>query len=104
MTLPSTPFTREQAFDLGISPQEWRTIRKGGLVRHLVGGVFVDASLDDTLDLRTEAVRLILPESVVVGRRTAAWMHGLDLLDHKGFPATPPVELVTAKREKRPRM
>jgi len=104
MTIPKTPFTRAQALDLGITPHDWRMLRHDGLVRRMVGGVFVDAALTDTVDLRVAAVELILPGDAVVGRRTATWMRGLDVHDHRGYPATPPVDVLTRTRESRPRM
>ena len=101
MSLPSVPFTRQQAMDLGITQHEWRTLRRDGLIRHMVGGVFVDAELDDTLDLRVRAVKLVLPRDAVVTRRTATWLHGVELLDHRGYPATPRVEVATKHQEQR---
>jgi hypothetical protein len=101
--LPPTPFTRAEAQDLGLREREWRSLSAEGLVREVVAGIFVDASLPDTVELRLSIARRVIADDVVVARRSAAWLHGLDLLDYRGFPATPPVEAVTEQRRNRPR-
>jgi hypothetical protein len=45
----------------------------------------------------------VLAEDAIVARRSAAWLHGLDLLDHRGFPMTPPIEVITRDQERRSR-
>jgi hypothetical protein len=55
-------------------------------------------------DRRVEVVRRVVPEDVVVARRTAGWIHGLDVLDSRGFPATPPVEVAAKEQDQRPRL
>ncbi|MFL6181426.1 MAG: type IV toxin-antitoxin system AbiEi family antitoxin [Actinomycetes bacterium] len=101
--LPQSPFTRAEAFDLGLREREWRTLSTEGLIREVVPGFFVDASLPDTLNLRFSIARRAITDDVVVARRSAAWLHGVDVLDHRGFPATPRIETVTRKRQNRPR-
>ena len=100
--LPTSPFTRPEALDVGIREREWRNLSAEGWVREVVPGFFVDASLPDTLDLRLAIIRRAVGSEVVVARRTASWIQGLDLLDHRGFPATPPVETVTKRAGNRP--
>lgn len=62
---------------------------------------FVDASLPDTVQLRLAIASRILSPELVVARRRATWLHGLDLLDYRGFPRTPPLEVVTRRQELR---
>jgi hypothetical protein len=100
--LPQSPFTRAEALDV-MREREWRTLSAEGLVREVVPGIFVDASLPDTLEHRLAVARLAVAPGVVVARRTAAWVHGQDLLDYRGFPATPQIETVTNERAKRPK-
>lgn len=101
--LPQSPFTRSEALDSGITSRDWRHLSHERLVREVYPGYFVDASLPDTIDLRLAIVSRILPSDVVVARRAAAWLHGLELLDHRGLPGTPPLEVVTKERGRRPR-
>lgn len=101
--LPSSPFTRAEALDAGVSAYDWRVLVRQQHVRRLVGGVYADARLPDTLDLRIAAVARVLPPDVVVARRTAAWALGVDALDPRGYPTTPPVEVVAPGPALRPR-
>jgi len=100
--LPQSPFTRAEALDV-MREREWRALSAQGLVREAVPGLFVDASLPDTLEHRLAIARRAVAPDVVVARRTAAWLQGYDLLDYRGFPATPKVETVTNERAKRPK-
>jgi hypothetical protein len=99
--LPSTPFTKAEVLDLGIRIREWRALVSEDLVREVYPGYFVDAALPDTVQLRLAIACRILAPDLVVARRTAAWLHGLDLLDYRGFPRTPPLEVVTRRQEVR---
>jgi len=99
--LPSTPFTKAEVFDLGIRNRGWRSLVSEDLVREVYPGYFVDAALPDTVQLRLAIASRILTPDLVVARRTAAWLHGLDLLDHRGFPRTPPLEVVTRRQQLR---
>jgi hypothetical protein len=101
---PQTPFTRAELLESGVSPYQWRTLRRDGQIREMVRGVFVDATLPDTLDRRIEVVRRVVPADVVVARSTAGWLQGLEVLDSRGFPATPPVEVVAKQQEQRPNL
>ena len=101
--LPHSPFSRADAYDYGIRPFEWRQLVHEGRVREVYPGLYVDANLADTVDLRFAVIRRVLPEDAIVCRRSAAWLHGLDVLDHRGFPATPPVEVLTSDQKLRSR-
>jgi hypothetical protein len=100
--LPTT-FDKADARRLGISEYDWRILVADRAIRELVSGVYADAATPDTLDLRVAAVSRVLPEDVVLARRTAAWVFGVDALDPRGYPATPPVEVAAPDRSRRPR-
>jgi hypothetical protein len=100
--LPQSPFTRQQALDLGVTARTWRDLSHDRLIREVYPGLFVDAALPDTLELRFEIVRRVLPPEVSVARRGAAWLQGLDMLDHRGLPRTPRIEVVTRRAADRP--
>ena len=99
--LPSTPFTKAEASDLGLRPREWRSLTSERLVREVYPGYFIDATLPDTVQLRFAIASRILSPNLIIARRTAAWLHGLDVLDHRGFPRTPPLEVVVSRQELR---
>jgi hypothetical protein len=100
--LPTSPFTRQQALDLGLTDRQWRGLAQDRAVREVYRGLFVAADLPDTLDLRFDIMRAVLPPDVSVARRAAAWLQGHDFLDVRGWPGTPPVEVVTKRAARRP--
>lgn len=100
--LPTSPFTRQQAFDVGLTARQWRDLAHDRLIREVYPGLFVDNTLPDTLELRFDIVRHVLPEHVAVARRAAAWLHGQDVLDHRGLPHTPRIDVLTRRPADRP--
>ncbi|WP_432937934.1 hypothetical protein ACQPXM_26115 [Kribbella sp. CA-253562] len=49
-----------------------------GDIRPVLKGVYVDARVPDTPELRAAAVALLLPPETAACGRTAAWIHGID--------------------------
>ena len=101
--LPRSPFTRAEALDYGLTPFQWRAFAEDRRIREVYRGWYVDAELPDTMELRFDIARRVLPADAIVCRRSAAWLHGLDVLDHRGLPATPRLEMVTSEQERRSR-
>jgi Protein of unknown function (DUF559) len=71
--LQQRPFTREQAHAAGISVKQLRSQR----FRRLFRGVYADAELPDTLELRCQALMLLLPTDAIFSHFTAAQLYGL---------------------------
>ncbi len=89
------PFTVSQAADAGISRHALDRLARDGLVRRVLKGVYVDSASCDCLDLRTESLSLVLPTGAVVCDRTAAWLHGADLLGKEAANGeVPPVDVL----------
>ena len=86
--LTTGPFTTAEAVRAGLTKDSLGSVPW----RHVFQGVWVHADLEDTRELRWQAVKLVLPERAVACGLTAAWLHGLDVrrehdLDvHAGFP------------------
>jgi len=59
----------------------------------MVRGVYIDACVPDTLPVRAKALSLVVPESAIVTDRTAAWLHGVDLLAPGDHLLLPPVAI-----------
>ena len=75
-TLPrDRPWTWAEAKDHGVSRHHLQALITAEAVRPIVRGVFADASLPDTLELRLKALGLVVPESAVVVDGTAAWVY-----------------------------
>ncbi len=101
--LPAVTFTKAEALAHGVSEYDWKVLVKERGVRRLLAGVYADAATPDTMQLRLSAVARVLPDGVVLARRSAAWVLGVDALDPRGYPATPPVEVVASDPRLRPR-
>jgi hypothetical protein len=78
------PFTSAEARAQGCSARSLREATKAGLLRHPMRGVYCVASLEDTLQLRVECLRLVVPEACVVTDRTAAWLWGASMVLNPG--------------------
>lgn len=84
------PFTTAMAVAEGVSRRQldlW--VGNGALMRPLKG-VYYSAGLVDSLGLRLEVLRLVVPESCVVTDRTAGWLWGANMIlapnDHLVVP------------------
>jgi hypothetical protein len=98
------PFTAEQAADLGVSRWFLRLLLDRALVRPVLRGTYVAVQVVDTVDLRAAALRLVVPEAAVVTDRTAAWLHGVDILPRSAVHEPPPLCVFgsTGSRLRRP--
>lgn len=100
---PSDPFTASEASSAGISRKRLRAAVQAGVVRRVLRGVYVRADVADTVDLRAAcAARVIAPGSVVVDR-SAAWIHGVDVLVHSEHEVLPAVEVCALRWRSRTR-
>lgn len=69
--------------------RELRRACSDGALRRVIRGVYVDAAVPETLELRARALRLVVPEDCFVADRTAAWLHGAGTLapnEHLSVP------------------
>ena len=85
------PFTPDRAAALGVSRHHLRELVEGCLVRRVVRGVYAAAQAPDDLAFRASALALVLPTDAVATDRTAAWLHGVDLLPRSSVAAAPPI-------------
>ncbi len=72
------PFTARQAARLGWSAVQTSRAVDDGRLRRVIRGVFVDAWVPDSRELRFAAVRLVAPAHAVACNETAARLHGID--------------------------
>jgi hypothetical protein len=75
------PFTRAQALDAGVSPKQLRGLVAERLVRRVLRGVYAAAQAPDSVLFRARALALVVPDCAVVTDRTAAWLHGVPILE-----------------------
>lgn len=86
------PFTPDEAAALGVSRRQLRSLVHRCLVRRVVRGVYAAAQAPDDLAFRARAVALVLPTDAVATDRTAAWLHGVDLVPRTAATVAPPIE------------
>ncbi|HET6153817.1 MAG TPA: type IV toxin-antitoxin system AbiEi family antitoxin domain-containing protein [Marmoricola sp.] len=90
--LPDTPFTRTDLDRLGLTPDRLRRAIDRGQVRRLLRGVYVDVRLPDSIGIRVLAMKTVVSPGHVACDRTAAWLHGIDVLGG-GVWTIPPIEV-----------
>jgi hypothetical protein len=70
-----------------------RALVSRGLVRRVGQGVYAVAQAPDTIEFRAAALRLVVAPSAVITDRTAAWLHGIDLLPRTAASTMPPISV-----------
>jgi hypothetical protein len=83
-------FRRANSVVAGLTEWQTRSLLLSGDLRQLVRGVMVDARCADDLEARVAALNLVRPPDAVIGRRTAAWLRGIDTREP---PATEPLQV-----------
>jgi hypothetical protein len=92
--IPDRPFAWFELQQLGLNAYELRRLLAARKVRRLIQGVYAPADLEDTLELRAEAVRLVLTEQMILADRAAAWLHGVDHYRLDDHPGVPPLDVM----------
>ncbi len=87
------PFTAAEAETAGLSRHAVRRLVDQALLRRVVQGVYVDSGVPDSLELRAAALAKVLPPEAVVCDRTAAWLHGADVLGPADWNRVPAVQV-----------
>lgn len=85
--LLDSPFTARQAREAGLSPDALRWLCRLRVIEPVLHGVYVGSHVEQDLAVRAAAVSLVVPADAVLCRRTAAFLHGVDLR----VPAEPPL-------------
>ena len=89
---PDQPFTLADLKVLEIPEGRLRRAVRDGEVRAVVRGVFVLATIPDTLELRALGVARVVRPHHVVTDRTAAWLLGIDVFVWAEHDLVPVVE------------
>jgi very-short-patch-repair endonuclease len=90
--LPDGPFTYQQALELGWTRKRLQTAVDIKQVRRVIRGIYVRSDLADSIELRVEALALVVSPHSVVCDRTAAWLLGVDVFGLGDQEILPPVE------------
>lgn len=90
--LPAHPFHVRDAATLGLTRRQVERASAAGLLRRVTRGVYVDAGVPDSVEVRLQAARLVISPHHVAVNRTAAWLHGHDVLLRSEHEIVPPIE------------
>jgi hypothetical protein len=89
------PFTRAMAARAGIGRSVLDRLLREGRVRRLLRGVYLDATVRATVELRARALELVIGSGQVTVGLTAAWLHGVEVPSPRGgCDDVPPIELL----------
>lgn len=89
------------ALESGLSRQRLRSLVDQGAVRRVLHGVYVSADEPDTLVARARAAALVVSPAAVLCDRTAAWLHGIDVLRLAERDLLPPLETFVLREHPR---
>jgi Transcriptional regulator, AbiEi antitoxin len=87
------PFTTAEAREAGVSAEALRRLCRQGQLRHVLRGVYVDATVRDDLLTRSIALSLVVADTAVVTDETAGWLHGAAVLPPGQHLHLPPVKV-----------
>lgn len=87
------PFTLALADQAGVSRNHLAHMVREGLVRRVLTGVYVASQAPDSVRFRASALGLVVPECAVVTDRTAAWLHGVPILERGSNLVAPPISV-----------
>lgn len=75
------PFTYRTALqEAGLDGHDLQWLVRQGFLRRPIKGVYVDASIADSTELRCACLRLVVPADAVVCDRHAGWLHGAGMV------------------------
>jgi hypothetical protein len=101
--LPDGAFTRAGAKTCGVSSYELDQLLEVGRVVRVVRGVYRRSDTPDSLELRVAAVALIRRPFWIFTDRTAAWLHGIDVLRYHELELLPPLDVISLRGNSRVR-
>jgi hypothetical protein len=89
---PVEPFTTAAARGLGIGRKRLDAALRDGLIRRVLHGVYLRSDQPDTVETRVACAALVIAPGSVLRDRTAAWVHGIDVLTYAEHDLLPPIE------------
>ncbi len=85
------PFTAEQAGQAGLSRSLLDVLSRKGLLRRPLHGVYITTQAPDSLAIRVRTLSLVADGGTVITDRTAAWLHGVTILERGAHLVAPRV-------------
>lgn len=91
-TLPSHPFTTAEARSIGLTGDELTAAVAARDLQRPFRGVYAPGGPELGTERRAQAAALVLGPSSVLCDRSAAWLHGVDVLRYAELDLVPPLE------------
>ncbi|MGH3477053.1 MAG: hypothetical protein ACRDQD_09475 [Nocardioidaceae bacterium] len=88
----------------GLSKRALERALEAGVVWRVLTSVYADGSVPDCLDTRARAIGLVRPRETAIGRETAAWLAGLDVLPPGSSIVDEPIRLLVPPDVTPPRL
>jgi len=73
-----TPFRSIDHNDIGLNRRELVSAVRERVIRRMFQGVYVDASVPDSRELRIAGITLVAPRHAVISDSSASWIYGVD--------------------------
>lgn len=99
-TFPDEILTTTAAEARGYSRQQLAEAVSSGALRRCLRGVYVPSTWPDDLEHRARAAAAVLGARRVFVDRTAAWLHGVDVLGFGELEILPPLETAVLTRRR----
>lgn len=96
-SLPLHPFSTAEARSLGLTRDRLDDMVVDGWLRRVLRGVYQRYDAADSIESRTAAAAIVVTRSAVFCDRTAAWLHGVDVFDHRDLEVLPRVDCVVPR-------
>lgn len=103
LALPTVPFTKQHAHQLGISATRLYELEHDRVIRRVFTGVYVRTTTPDTVQARVAAVKLVRKPFTVLRDRTAAMVWGVDTFEYRELEILPPLEVSSLRGNTRTR-
>lgn len=102
---PDSIVTTAAARELGYAKSQLDAAVEGGVLRRCFRGVYVPSAWPDDLQSRARAAAAVLGPGRILVDRTAAWLHGVDVLGYAELEVLPEIEtaVLTRRRASRAR-
>ena len=101
--LPNEPFTYSQALELGITRRELEELVTTDQVRRVLTNVYWPSAVEDSLENRAHALRLVMRPFSVICDQLAAWLHGVDTFEYEELEILPPLDVLVLRGHSRVR-
>lgn len=99
--LPTGPFLARDLLASGWSSRQLKAAVRDVVVRRVLRGVYVRADVPDSIETRARAAALVTSPASVLVDRTAAWLHGIDVLGWHEKEILPPLECFVLRGHRR---